>query len=106
MDLWVEEFVTDLGDNIRQLLFRDIGMVCVTAYTKVKSIVVHRDSFNEALQTHILHVLPHGLLKFHPAELFHKVRDQRNRLDHLFPFPVHINFLGGQHKELLMADCE
>ena len=39
MSYWVEYVVTYLEYNLRQLLFRDLGMVNVTACNKVKSVV-------------------------------------------------------------------
>ena len=38
---WVEEFVTDLEQNIRQLLFRGLDMVYVAMCDKIKDIIVH-----------------------------------------------------------------
>ena len=45
---WVEEVLTYLEENLRLLLFRDLGMVYVTACDNVKAIIIHRDSSNEA----------------------------------------------------------
>ena len=80
-------------------------MLYVIMCDKMKAIIVHRDSSNEATQTKLPPVLPPGLVKLRPAEFLCKVCDQRNHLNHSFLLPAHINTLGDQHKEIIMAYC-
>ena len=47
MDSWVEDYVTDLEEKFRQLLFRYLGIVYVTACDKVNSVVDNQDSSNK-----------------------------------------------------------
>ena len=93
MASWVEEVVTDLEENIRLLLFRDLGMVYVTSCDNVKAIIIHRDSSNEATQTQLPPVLPRGMVKLRPGKFLCKVFGQRNRQDLSFPLPAYIDIL-------------
>ena len=98
MDSWVEEVVTYLEENLRQLLFCGLVMVYATNFDKKKAIGVHWDNSNELTQTHLPPILPFVMVKLCPAKLFRKVCDQCNRLDHSFPLPSHIEILGDQQK--------
>ena len=73
----------------------------MTTCDKVKAIVVHRDSSNEATQKQLTPVLPHGIVELRSSKFLHKVCNQRNCLDNSFPLPAHINIIGDQHNDLL-----
>ena len=91
MAYWVEEVVTYLEENLRLLIFLDIGMIYVTSCDNMKAIIIHQDSSNEATQTQLPPMLPHGMVKLRPDKLLCKVCNQRNRLDISFPLPAHID---------------
>ena len=101
----VEEVVTDLEENLCQLLFCNIGMVYVTMCDKVKVMVFHQGSPNKVRNTQLLTVLLQRLVKLLPAEFICKVRNQHNYLDHLFPLTAHIGVFGDQHKNLITVYC-
>ena len=73
----------------------------LTTCDKVKAIVFHRDSSNEATHKQLTPVLPHVIVELRSAKFLHKVRNQHNRLDNLFLLPSHINIIGDQHNDLL-----